>query len=309
MSNQLAELRAVRAPLAGLHPQIPGSAPARPALGRIRVDHEASSSTVWVHMQAGAGQPLNFSLPMLDSFDQAFARWESNGCRWESIDGQLHPVQYAVLCSTHPLYFNLGGDLAHFKDCIRRQDFDGLRSYALRCMALIHRWEAQVSRHATTLSLVQGRALGGGFESALSSDYVIAEEQAEFGLPEILFGLFPCSGAMPLLARRIGAARAATLMTSGRIYKASELLDLGVIDAVCPRGCGQAAVRAFIAEHGRARLARQALQRARRRMLPLDLQEMNAVVEDWVDAARQISPSNLRVLETLSRMQGSEFAH
>lgn len=291
----------------GAHPQpLPARRPQWPQ-GGIEVAYEVASATAWVTMHPRAEQPLNFSPAMLDAFDQAFTRWEGNGCRWETADGQLHPVHYAVLRSTHPSYFNVGGDLGHFHDCIQRGDFDGLRAYSLRCMDLTYRWEARVSRHATTVSLVQGRALGGGFESALSSDYVIAEEHSEFGLPEILFGLFPCSGAMPLLARRIGATRAAALMTQGKIYKAAELLDLGVIDQVCAHGDGEQAVRRFIGEHAQARAARHALQRARRRMVPLDLREMAAVVEDWVEVARQLTPNNLRVLETLTRMQASEF--
>ena len=60
----------------------------------------------------------------------------------------------------------------------------------------------------TTISLVQGDALGGGFESALSSDIIVAEESAQLGLPEILFNLFPewaptaCSRGASACARR-----------------------------------------------------------------------------------------------------------
>jgi DSF synthase len=59
----------------------------------------------------------------------------------------------------------------------------------------------------TTISLVQGDALGGGFEAALTSDVIIAEESAQMGLPEILFNLFPawaptaCSRAASACAR------------------------------------------------------------------------------------------------------------
>jgi DSF synthase len=52
-----------------------------------------------------------------------------------------------------------------------------------------------------TVGLVQGAALGGGFEALLSFDYVVAERDATFGLPEILFGLFPGMGAHSLLSR------------------------------------------------------------------------------------------------------------
>ncbi len=285
----------------------PAAHPAsRPGAG-VEIRHDATIDTAWVTMQPRPGQALNFSPALLDAFDAAFAHWEANGCKWEDDDGSLLPVHYAVLRSAHPQYFSIGGDLALFNDCITRGDFDALRAYSRRCMDLTYRWACHVAHHATTISLVQGRALGGGFESALSSDYVIAEEQSEFGLPEILFGLFPCSGGMPLLARRIGLARAQRMMTDGRLYKAAELLEMGVIDEVCAQGHGERAVRRFIAEHSRARGARHALQLARQRMQPLDLREMAAVVDDWVDVARGLSTANLRVLDTLTRMQSSEF--
>ncbi|MDE2120687.1 MAG: enoyl-CoA hydratase/isomerase family protein [Betaproteobacteria bacterium] len=294
------------APAAGLAPH---EAAATYVDGGVDIRHEAAIDTAWVTMRPRLGHALNYSPAMLDAFDTAFGRWEANGCQWEAEGGSLLPVHYAVLQSGHPEYFNVGGDLALFNACIARGDFDGLRAYSLRCMDLTYRWACHVSERATTISLVQGRALGGGFESALSSDYVIAEEQAEFGLPEILFGLFPCSGAMPLLARRIGLCRAERLMTNGRVYTASELLDMGVIDEVCPRGGGRQAVRRFIAEHAKVRQARQAVQQARRRMQPLDLREMAAVVDDWVELARSLSPASLRVLDTLTRMQRADFAH
>src|SRR3972149_4441233 len=67
----------------------------------------------------------------------------------------------------------------------------------------------------TTISLVQGDALGGGFETALSSDVIIAEQSAAMGLPEVLFNLFPGMGAYSLLTRRIGRGGAAAPLLLG----------------------------------------------------------------------------------------------
>ena len=50
----------------------------------------------------------------------------------------------------------------------------------------------------TTISLVQGDALGGGFEAALAGDVVIAEKSAQFGFPEVMFNLFPGNGGIQL---------------------------------------------------------------------------------------------------------------
>ncbi len=63
---------------------------------------------------------------------------------------------------------------------------------------------------------MQGAALGGGFEALLSFDYIVAEQDATFGLPEILFGLFPGMGAHALLSRKLGSAQADRLIVSNR---------------------------------------------------------------------------------------------
>ena len=52
-----------------------------------------------------------------------------------------------------------------------------------------------------TVALIQGDAIGGGFEAMLTNDVVIAERTAKFGLPEILFNLFPGMGAHSFLKR------------------------------------------------------------------------------------------------------------
>src|SRR4029079_15893807 len=124
----------------------------------------------------------------------------------------------------------LGGDLAYFRECIRQRDHQGLRDYSMLCVDMIYQWSSTLSQHATTVALVQGRALGGGFETALASYYIIAEEQSEFGFPEILFGLFPCTGAMSFLARRVGVHEAERMMTNGKVYSAPELKAKGVVD-------------------------------------------------------------------------------
>mgnify|MGYP002682632289 CR=1 FL=1 len=91
----------------------------------------------------------------------------------------------------------------------------------------VHAFHTGLDAGAHSIALVQGDALGGGFEMALSTDYLIAEEHSSFGFPEIMFGLFPCTGAMGLLSARIGARKAERMMTNKKIYSADELYDMG----------------------------------------------------------------------------------
>ena len=120
-------------------------------------------------------------------------------------EGEHRPVNYYVAGSRVPGVYNLGGDLAYFMQCIERRDRDALMSYATLCVDNLYpRIQNYFIPNLITIALVQGDALGGGFEGALANNVIIAEEQAKMGLPEILFNLFPGMGAYSLLARRVG---------------------------------------------------------------------------------------------------------
>ena len=75
----------------------------------------------------------------------------------------------------------------------------------------------------------QGDALGGGLESLLSFDVVVAERGTKFGLPENLFGLFPGMGAHSILIRRLGVNRAAEMILRGSVFTAEEMYDWGIV--------------------------------------------------------------------------------
>lgn len=276
--------------------------------GLVQTKFDRAMHTLWISMHPLPANPPNFSRSMLHSLQAVLAQLERNTGLWNESN-QAHPIDYAVLHSNHPRYFSLGGDLEHFQECITLRDADRLRSYSTLCLDMMYAFATKVTARTTTVALVQGRALGGGFETALAADYIVAEEQAMFGLPEITFGLFPCTGAMSLLANRVGLNKAEEMTTSGQLYSAHELHDLGIVDAVCEAGAGEQATRSFILKHSSRRKARMALRSARRRMDPLHYGELSQVVEDWVDTAMRLEHHELRYLDALVRMQRADLAH
>ena len=223
-------------------------------------------------------------------------------------DRRLHepPLHYAVVQSAHPDYFSMGGDLRFFRDCIQRRDAVRLRDYSMRCLDLLLSWGGRLKDTTTSIALIQGRALGGGFEMALGMDYLIAEEHSSFGFPEIMFGLFPCTGAMGLLSARIGARAAERMMTNKKIYTASELYDMGLVDEICPRGEGEMAVERFVANHSSRLKARLKVQQSRYRHSTLDHAEGVRIVDDWVETAMCLSTEELRTMDMLIMMQARE---
>jgi len=257
--------------------------------------------------RAAPGRAQNFSLELLRDLDNLHRTVKDNHGNW-AVAGAMQPINYTILGSAHPGYFSLGGDLAYFRECIRNRDAAALHDYSMSCVDMIYEWSSQSDQATTKIALVQGRALGGGFEAALACDYVVAEEQSEFGFPEILFGLFPCTGGMSLLSRRVSVYQAERMMTNGKIYSATELRDLGIVDVVCPTGEGEIAVEKFIETHARNRGARMALQRGRNRLSPLNYLELRTVVDEWVEAAMALGEENLRVMDMLIQMQGARAA-
>ena len=87
-----------------------------------------------------------------------------------------------------------------------------------------------------TIAVVEGFALGGGLEIALSCDLIIAGSGAVVGLPEVSVGVIPGGGGTQLLTRRIGWSRAAGMIFTARRMPAAEAAALGVVDEVLEAG-------------------------------------------------------------------------
>lgn len=82
------------------------------------------------------------------------------------------------------------------------------------------------------IAAVSGYAFGGGFELVLLSDIVIAADNARFGFPEITLGVLPQLGGVSMLTHRVGRAKAADLLLTGRHISADEALACGLVSRV-----------------------------------------------------------------------------
>jgi 3-hydroxyacyl-CoA dehydrogenase / enoyl-CoA hydratase / 3-hydroxybutyryl-CoA epimerase len=99
------------------------------------------------------------------------------------------------------------------------------------------------------VAVMNGLALGGGFELALACHYriLVDDPKAVVGLPEVGVGLLPGSGGTQRLIRIAGIKTGTELLLSGRAVKGAEALALGIIDAVLPASDMDAAARAWLA--------------------------------------------------------------
>lgn len=84
------------------------------------------------------------------------------------------------------------------------------------------------------VAAVNGFAMGGGFETALSCDILIASENAKFALPEVKVGFFAAASGVQRLSRYIGRLAAQEMMFTGRTIMADEALKMGCVNEVVP---------------------------------------------------------------------------
>ena len=270
-------------------------------LAETEYEFEPASGTLWGYMRQ-RGNPC-FNLALLKEIGAVGNALTTNAGHIE-FEGAMHKVHTYVGASRTPRIFNLGGDLALFLLLIRSRDRDALAHYARLCVDNVH---AQVEHYRrpdlTTVSLVQGDALGGGFEMALSADVIIAEESAMLGLPEILFNLFPGMGAYSLISRRAGAKVAEELILSGKVLPAARLHEMGVIDVLAKDGEGESATQAWIAKNARRRSGFQAVMRVRQQVNPVTREELDAVADTWVDCALRLDDRDLRMMSRVVRAQ------
>lgn len=213
------------------------------------------------------------------------------------------PVRYTVFASRIPGIFNMGGDLPLFVRLIEAQDRAGLTAYAHACVDAQYARIIKFGLPIVSISLVQGDALGGGFECALADDMIVAERSAKFGLPEILFNLFPGMGAYSLLSRRLDTVRAEKMILSGRIYSAAELADMGLVDVLAEDGEGEDALRRHVQALDRSYNARSAVYRARQMVNPVSHRELIEVTDLWVEAALNLGVADLRRMQRLAAAQ------
>lgn len=82
------------------------------------------------------------------------------------------------------------------------------------------------------VAAVNGFALGGGLELALACDFIIASENAKFGLPEVSLGLIPGFGGTVRLTRAVGIRKARELTFSGEMINTTQALGMGLVNHV-----------------------------------------------------------------------------
>ena len=272
----------------------------------LRTHEDVANQTLWCHMHSRnsvGSEPYRpcFSTLLLKELREFQLSAVETFRRQAEIRESSHVVNHVILASAADV-FNLGGDLNLFCRLIRMQDRSGLLKYARECVDVAYGFYAGFD-DAHTVALVQGDALGGGFEAALCCRTIVAESGVGMGFPEVLFDLFPGMGAYSFLRKRISAAQAEKMMLDGNIYSSDELYKLGIVDVLVAPGEGFMAVQNLIRRNQRIGHARLAMNRVQDQVHPVTAEELTMVTDIWVDTAMRLGEKSLRTMERLVRAQ------
>ena len=127
----------------------------------MRVYYDSMRETVWFRM---AATPIPCFMPqLLDDINRLFEETAEY-----NLSSPLCPINYIIVASDIKGIFNLGGNLALFVECIETRDRTTLERYTDNCIRAMLNSSQSYQYGAITIGLVEGDALGGGFEAVLS---------------------------------------------------------------------------------------------------------------------------------------------
>ena len=268
----------------------------------ITVRYDPDTEAIWVYSKPNV-RPC-YSIELLKKYGQ-FQRDVIEYFKRADMRPKT-PVKYLINASQTPEIYNYGGDLNLFSKLIEEKDALKLFEYAKVCIDIVYLNAVNYNLPITTISLVEGVALGGGFEGAISYNVCIAEEQSRMGMPEIRFNLIPGMGAYSFLARSVGVRKAEEIISSGKIYDAKTLYEMGVITAVAKKGEGEKAVNKYMKRNSRLFNGMQAIQASRHRYQRLDYDELIDITKIWVDAALRLTQKDLKMMQKIVDAQNQK---
>lgn len=139
-----------------------------------------------------------------------------------------HSIKVVVITGSGEKAFVVGNDLSQLAQLDTADAYEQMRE-GQKIFLRIHEFCKPV------IAMVNGYALGGGFELALSCDFIVAPENAKFGFPEINLNTMPGWGGTQLAVKKMGFNQAKEMVLTGQYYTAAECKEFGFINRIVPK--------------------------------------------------------------------------
>src|SRR5258705_517359 len=204
-------------------------APARTG-SAFRIERDGDLATIWFDLP---GEKVNkFSTAVMSEFAAVVDELEND-----------RDIKRVIIASGKPAIFIAGADVSEFSKATSAEQ---AAEYTRFGQQTIHRF-SKLSQ--VTVAAINGAALGGGCELAISCDYRVMSDspKAQIGLPETKLGIFPAWGGTTKLPRLIGLPAALDIILNGKTVDGKRAKRMGLVDEVVPAGILLDVARQFAA--------------------------------------------------------------
>lgn len=205
----------------------------------------------------------------------------------ETINSDLS-AKVMMISSLVPKVFCAGADLKER----RKMSPSEVQSFVNTLRSTFSLLEAL---HIPTIAVIEGAALGGGLEMALSCDLRICGEDAVMGLPETGLAIIPGAGGTQRLARLVGKSIAKEIIFTGRKIYGKDALSVGLVNYCMPPGCAYSKALEIAREiNEKGPLAVRMAKRAINEGLDMDMDSALRLEEECYE----------QILNTKDRLEG-----
>lgn len=160
-------------------------------------------------------------------------------------EAETDPETDTIILQATGKAFVAGADIKFFIDCIKENRLKDCYDFTSRGQDILRRVDES---EKLVVAKMDGLALGGGLEIALSADVIVATPKAVMGLPETGIGIYPGLGGTQRTSRVIGKELAKYLIFTGRLISAAEAHAIGIVDYVFSPAEIEEKLRELIAE-------------------------------------------------------------
>lgn len=254
----------------------------------INIEIDYSNQVLW--LEIGSDEELHYSYETISNF------YDCLGLLHRYIVNEN--LSHVFLRSANKKVWSMGGDLELFVDCIENLNKEKLKDYAYKCVKAVHTIRDNFQTNAVTVAIVEGNAFGGGLECALSTNYIIAEEQVKFSFPETLFGTFPGMGAYSFLTRRVGFSKAQEMIGSANKWDTDEMHKLNIVSFKSEKG---AAITTALHLKDSGKLIRE--NEFSRISNSPSITELNAIVDIWLEQVMSLDDEKVAFMQKIVEAQ------
>lgn len=241
----------------------------------------------------------NFSLEILKEFEIFSADLKM------LFADESYPLKYIASTSLHPEVYNMGGDLPFFFKNIMSQNREVLTDYAHSCVEAVYNIYNNFGLPVVSVALVEGNAYGGGFECVAAHDIILADNKANFCLPENKFNLFPGMGAYSFLFRKLNFKTASEILYTGKVYNATEMKEVGMINEVFTGRDGFSNMIKYIQKGNYNFFYNH--YKCIKKVFPLQKSELIDITNSWVNACLNLDEASLRRMELIINAQNRKL--